>query len=191
MIWRFSDTKGFQGRDLKSDMTPYFPLGLPHRNKQGIPLESNYKVRQLIKGSRRFDLSHSLEWFATGPQRRKKKKKGGMKKEEERLNGRNSCPVTLIVLAVSDREEINMSLTICTSIHLSLRHMYVLMFAAAIRASCLPHLLQTPPLWAGNDAPALGATSHVFTGIFIVVCLIDLKSEGRKVCKPAAVLRLH
>lgn len=108
---------GFQGGDLKSDKTSHSPLGLPHRNKSVIPFDSNYEVRQLIKGSRILDLSHSLEWFATGPPWRKK---GGMRKEEERLDGRNSCPVTLIVLAVSDREEINMSLTICTSIHLSL-----------------------------------------------------------------------
>lgn len=128
---------GFQGRDLKSDMTSHSPPpGLPQRNKRVIPFESNYEVRQLIKGSRLLDLSHSLEWLTTGPPWRKK---GGMRKEEERLDGRNSCPVTLIVLAVSDREEINMSLTICTSIHPPLRHVYVLMFAAAIRAAAAPN----------------------------------------------------
>lgn len=58
--------------------------------------------------------------------------KRGMRKEKERFDGRYACPVTLIVLAVSDREEINMSLTICTSIHLSCQHVHVLMFAAAI-----------------------------------------------------------
>lgn len=140
-------------------LTP--PLGLPHRNKRVIPFESNYEVRQLIKGSRLLDLRHSLEWFATGPPWREE---GAMRKEEEWLDGSNSCPVTLIVLAVSDREEINMSLTICTSIHLSLRHVYVLMFAAAIRAAALARRRRL------HGASALGGTSHIFTAI-IIVCV--------------------
>lgn len=46
------------------------------------------------------------------------------KKEEESLDGWGSCPFTLIAdaLAVSDAEEINMSLTICTPIHLPRQH---------------------------------------------------------------------
>lgn len=45
-------------------------------------------------------------------------------KEEESLDGWGSCPFTLIAdaLAVSDAEEINMSLTICTPIHLPRQH---------------------------------------------------------------------
>lgn len=46
------------------------------------------------------------------------------KKEEESLDGWGSCPFTLIAdaLAVSDAEEINMSLIICTPIHLPRQH---------------------------------------------------------------------
>lgn len=67
------------------------------------------------------DHSHTPERSTTG---RRGKKKGEMRKEEEEesLDGWGSCPFTLIASAVSDREEINMSLTICTPIHLPLQH---------------------------------------------------------------------
>lgn len=62
------------------------------------------------------DHSHTLERSTTGRQGRKK---GEMRKEEEAsLDGCGSYPFTLIASAVSDGEEINMPLTICTPIHL-------------------------------------------------------------------------
>lgn len=67
------------------------------------------------------DHSHTLERSPTGRQGRKK---GEIRKGEEEasLDGWGSCPFTLIASAVSDGEEINMPLTICTPIHLPLQH---------------------------------------------------------------------
>lgn len=128
---------GFQGRDLKSDMTSHSPPRACHKETSAL-----FLLRVITRcGSLSREVVSLISVTAWNGSRRDHRggKKGGMRKEEERLDGRNSCPVTLIVLAVSDREEINMSLTICTSIHPPLRHVYVLMFAAAIRAAPAPN----------------------------------------------------
>lgn len=69
------------------------------------------------------DHSHTSERSATGRRGKKEEEMRG-EEEEEGLDGWGSCPFTLIAdaSAVSDGEEINMSLTICTPIHLPLQH---------------------------------------------------------------------
>lgn len=170
-------------------LTP--PRGLPHRNKCIIPFESNYEVRQLIKGSRLLDLSHSLERFMAGPPWREKTEEW-----EKRRNGwmaETRVPLLWSSWPWVTEKKLTCHLqSVLPSIFLSNTcTCWCLQLLSELPAALAPNTSFVALRWHLYGASALGGTSHIF-----IVCVSwqrGTKSHlwGKRVCEAAMILCLR